>query len=170
MSTVTTWPSISPIPMAGKLMLSICRHIFMSAKWRRREWPKRWKLRSRLQSRKRRSRARSHRWLQSPISSRHRQITRVQNHQHPRPRSNWLWRQIIIWIPDRQTSLAPRMLVLRLTARTILIINHLLKIRTRALLKKSRQILRFLMRKKIKRNKKTVRTKNLKIVKKYRNH
>lgn len=62
------------------------------------------------------------------------------------------------------------MLVLRLTARTILIINHLLKIRTRALRKKSRQRLRFLMRKKIKRNKKTVRTKNLKIVKKYRNH
>ena len=62
------------------------------------------------------------------------------------------------------------MLVLRLTARTILIINHLLKIRTRALLKKSRQRLRFLLRKKIKRNKKTVRTKNLKIVKKYRNH
>ena len=62
------------------------------------------------------------------------------------------------------------MLVLRLTARTILIINHLLKIRTRALRKISRQILRFLMRKKIKRNKKTVRTKNLKIVKKYRNH
>ena len=62
------------------------------------------------------------------------------------------------------------MLVLRLTARTILIINHLLKIWTRALLKKSRQRLRFLMRKKIKRNKKTVRTKNLKIVKKNRNH
>ena len=62
------------------------------------------------------------------------------------------------------------MLVLRLTARTILIINHLLKIRTRALRKKSRRRLRFLMRKKIKRNKKTVRRKNLKIVKKYRNH